>query len=417
VKILMVHTWHHRRGGDATYTMGLSSLLERAGHQVYPLAMRHPDNDPSPWEARFVPWIELAAARSLSDKARMLKDAMWSPAARDATRAIVQETGAEVAHLQHIHRHITPSVLDALDDLGVPAVWTLHDHELVCPAGHLFVHGAPCERCLGHRYHQAVLNRCKFDAVLPSLFVALEKELHQRKHVWERVAKFICPSRFLAETIVRFGVPAEKVVHVPNFLDTEGITASSEPGGGWLYAGRLTEEKGVRIALRAAAKLPEHPFFVCGTGGLEQELRAQYRSHGQIVFLGHLPRTELEARIRSAGVVVVPSLWHENFPYAVLEAQALGRAVVASRVGGIPEQIEQGVDGLLVPPGDVDALANAVRGLLEDPRRALALGAAGATRVRKNLGSSAHVARIEALYRDACGGFPSSPGQVTGVAR
>jgi hypothetical protein len=131
----MIHTWHHRRGGDATYTSTLSSLLERAGHEVFPLAMRHPENDPSPWEARFVPWIELSAARGATSRLRMLRDAMWSPSSRDAARAMLRETGAELAHLQHIHRHITPSVLDALDDAGVPAVWTLHDHELSAPRG------------------------------------------------------------------------------------------------------------------------------------------------------------------------------------------------------------------------------------------------------------------------------------------
>ncbi len=394
----MVHTWHHRRGGDATYTATLSALLERAGHEVYPLAMRHPENDPSPWEARFVPWIELSAARGTAARMRMLRDAMWSPAARDATRAMIRETGAEIAHLQHIHRHITPSVLDALDELGVPAVWTLHDYDLICPSGHLFTHGAPCERCLGHRYHQAILHRCKFDELLPSVFVAVEKELHRRRHVWERVARFLCPSRFLADTLVRFGVPADKIVHVPNFLDTEGVAASSEPGVGWLYAGRLTEEKGIRIALRAAAKMPQHPFVVCGTGALQAELAAQYGSLPHVTFLGHLPRTELEARLRAARVVVVPSVWNENFPYAVLEAQALGRAVVATRVGGIPEQIEDGVDGLLVPPGDVDALVGAVRPLLEGEASARSLGAAGAARVRRDLTPASHLARIEALY-------------------
>jgi glycosyltransferase involved in cell wall biosynthesis len=396
----MVHTWHHRRGGDATYTATLSDLLGRAGHQVFPLAMRHPDNDPSPWEARFVPWIELSAARGTADRLRMLRDAMWSPKARDATRALIRETGAELAHLQHIHRHITPSVLDALDEVGVPAVWTVHDHELVCPAGHLFTHGAPCERCIGHRYHQAILHRCKFDELLPSVFVALEKELHRRRRVWERVARFICPSRFLADTLVRFGVPADKVVHVPNFLDTEGQEPSTDPGSGWVYAGRLTEEKGIRIALRAAAKMPEHTFVVCGTGALQVELTAQYGALPHISFVGHLPRADLAARLRSARVVVVPSLWNENFPYAVLEAQALGRAVVASRVGGIPEQIDDGVDGRLVASGDVDALIGAVRPLLEDGAAAGRLGAAGAARVRRELTPDAHLARIEQIYAE-----------------
>jgi glycosyltransferase involved in cell wall biosynthesis len=204
----------------------------------------------------------------------------------------------------------------------------------------------------------------------------------------------------LAETLVRFGVPEARVEHVPNFLEPKAPQPAG-PGEGWLYAGRLTEEKGIRIALRAAADLPQHRFTVCGTGALEAELRATYQRAQHIEFKGHLPRGELEAHIGRARVVVVPSLWYENFPYAVLEAQALGRAVVASRVGGIPEQIEDGVDGRLVPPGDADALRQAVVPLLDRPDIAAALGRAGRSRVTKDLAPAHHLQRVVGIYDNA----------------
>jgi len=102
--------------------------------------------------------------------------------------------------------------------------------------------------------------------------------------------------------------------------------------------------------------------------------------------------------MRSVRVVVVPSRWYENFPYAVLEAQAAGRAVVASDIGGIPEQITHGEDGLLVPPDDVDALRQAVSGLLADPARAMALGEKGAARVRARLGPTDHLDAVLSIY-------------------
>ena len=97
--------------------------------------------------------------------------------------------------------------------------------------------------------------------------------------------------------------------------------------------------------------------------------------------------------------MVVPSRWYENFPYAVLEAQASGRAVVASRIGGIPEQIDHGVDGLLVPPGDALALRAALQQVLEDPDLARRLGRAAAARVRSNLSPESHREAILATYR------------------
>ncbi len=401
MKVLMINTFHHARGGDATYTRGLTRLLERAGHTVVPLAMRHPDNDPSPWEHRFLPWVDLREERGPVARAAVLPRLLWSRRAARTCAALVRDVRPDIAHLQHIHRHITPSVLGPLRAAGVPVVWTLHDYELVCPEGHLFSQGAPCEACRGHRYDEAVRRRCKWGRVGPSAVAALEKALHHHLRVWERVDRFLCPSRFLADTLVRFGVPADRVVHRPNFLDPDGLPVAPRPplpARSWLYAGRLTEEKGVDIAIEAARQLPDATLLVCGTGPDEATLRRRAAALGNVRFLGHLPQRALAAHIQAAGAVVVPSRWYENFPYAVLEAQAWGRPVVASRIGGIPEQIDDGVDGLLVPPGDAGALARAVGRLLADPAEAARLGAAGSERVRARLSPTAHLDAILTEY-------------------
>jgi len=131
---------------------------------------------------------------------------------------------------------------------------------------------------------------------------------------------------------------------------------------------------------------------------MEAELRQRAAELPHVHFLGHLPPSHLDRVMRSVRVVVVPSRWYENFPYAVLEAQAAGRAVVAADIGGIPEQITHGEDGLLVPPDDTDALTHAVAELLTHPARATALGKRGATRVRAHLGPAEHLDSILSIY-------------------
>ena len=400
MKVLMINTFHHARGGDATYTRGLTGLLEGAGHEVVPMAMRHPDNDPSPWEHRFLPWVDLRAPGGRSAQVRLLPRALWSRGAARACARLVRDTQPDIAHLQHIHRHITPSVLGPLRAAGVPVVWTLHDYELICPEGHLFSQGAPCEACRGHRYGEAVRRRCKWGRLAPSAVAATEKRLHQLLGVWDKVDRFLCPSRFLADMIVRFGVPADRVVHRPNFLDAGPLPGPRTPAGrpSWVYAGRLAPEKGVDVAIAAARALPDADLLVCGTGPAGAALRRQAGDLGNVRFLGHLPQRVLARHIRDARAVVVPSRWYENFPYAVLEAQAAGCAVVASDVGGIPEQIDNGVDGLLVPPDDAGALRAALQRLLDDPGLATRLGAAGARRVRERLSPADHLSAILAQY-------------------
>lgn len=401
MKILMVGSFFHPRGGDTTYAFGLSALLRAAGHEVIPFAMRHPDNDPSPWEARFPTWVDPWGARGLSAQARLLPRMVWSGEAARAIRGVIAEVRPDVAHIHHLHRHLTPSILGPLRDAGVPVVWTVHDAELICPSGTLYTQGSACERCLGGRFHEAITHRCKGDALLPSVAVALEKWVHARLNVHDLVNLFICPSRFMAGALTRAGLPADRVVHLPNFLDLHNIVPGSGPGEGWLYAGRLAPEKGLETLIEAAIQVPEAPLTVCGGGPLEARLVAASRRHPQIRLLGQVPRPQLAALIAAARVVVVPSRWPENYPYAVLEAQAAGRAVVASEIGGIPEQITSGEDGLLVPPGDAARLAEAVSALLADPGRATALGEAGRTRVIARASPAVHADKLLSLYAEA----------------
>jgi glycosyltransferase involved in cell wall biosynthesis len=109
--------------------------------------------------------------------------------------------------------------------------------------------------------------------------------------------------------------------------------------------------------------------------------------------------------MRTASVVVVPSTFRDPCPTVVLEAMAVGRPVVAAASGGIIDMVEDGVTGLLVPPGDPVALARALSTVLEDPERATAMGRAGNTRVQW-FAASAVMARIEEVYAGLIAGRP-----------
>ena len=165
-----------------------------------------------------------------------------------------------------------------------------------------------------------------------------------------------------------------------------------------MYAGRLSPEKGVDDLLAAARRLPGRPLHVYGDGPERARLERQAPPH--VRFFGNVPPSRLGTALRGAGVVAVPSRWPENFPYAVLEGQLAGRAVVAAAVGGIPEQIEHGVDGVLVPPADPTRLANVVDGLLADPERAAKLGNRGRERVLHDRAVAPFLARLETIYRE-----------------
>ena len=210
-------------------------------------------------------------------------------------------------------------------------------------------------------------------------------------------------ARYLAET-EGFAEGEFEIVHY-------GIVPGPEPAP---YAGdvprvavvgRLVPVKGHQTLLDAVAKasdrVPGLEVEIAGSGPLEQELRsrsAELGLDGTVRFLGHVPGAT--AVLERASVVLVPSLG-EGFGMVALEAMERGRAVVASAVGGLPEIVADGATGLLVPPGDADALAGAIVALAQDPDRARALGSAGRARALSSFSQKRCTDRIVELYRAA----------------
>ena len=167
--------------------------------------------------------------------------------------------------------------------------------------------------------------------------------------------------------------------------------------------GRLTEQKGQRVLLQALARLAsEHTnavLFLAGTGPLRKSLEAEADRLGiadRVRFLGM--RRDREHLYAAMDIFVLPSQW-EGLSLALVEAMGAGRAVVATSVGGNPEVVTSGQTGLLVPPADPAALADALAGLAAQPDRRAALGEAAAADARSRFSIEEHVAQLAALYR------------------
>jgi glycosyltransferase involved in cell wall biosynthesis len=167
--------------------------------------------------------------------------------------------------------------------------------------------------------------------------------------------------------------------------------------------GRLTEQKGHRVLLRAVAEIartvPSVALFVAGTGALRDDLEAEAARLGvaeRVRFLGL--RRDRETLYAAMDVFVLPSHW-EGLSLALVEAMGAGRAVVATSVGGNPEVVQDGRTGLLVPPDDPQALADALTAIGLDQGLRMSLGEAAATDARARFSIEQHVTQLAALYR------------------
>lgn len=369
MRILNVHKYFWPRDGASKYALQLADLLVEKGHEVVPFAMQSPENMPSPYSPWFVSNAELNNPRRVSvwKKITYTGRMFYSREAKHKLIDLLKENPVDIAHLHNIYHHISPSILPVLKKRGIPIVMTLHDYKLLVPNYTMFHHGAVHEEDGRGWYMSCVKNKCQKNSRAQSAILTAEMIWHHKimKYYERYVDHFIAPSRFMLELCVRFGWPREKFSYIPHPVETHK-NAIHTNGSYVAYIGRLSEEKGVRVLAEAAARTPEINYKIIGTGPEEKFLRQYITSHqlGNIELTGFKTGEELEHAINNARLLVVPSIWYENAPLSVLEPMAMGKVVIGSNIGGIPELLPR---ELLVPPNDAAALASAVQNWFHKP--------------------------------------------------
>jgi glycosyltransferase involved in cell wall biosynthesis len=401
MKVLLVNKFFYPRGGSESALFLTARVLEEHGHEVAVFSMAHPENIRSPFERYFLSGVDFDGSRSAAQKLKAAGRLLYSFEARRKLDALLREFRPDVAHLHNIHHQISPSILHTLRASRIPVVMTLHDYKVVCPTYRLLLHGQPCERCRRGRYYQCFLQKCSKGARAKSFLNSLEMYLHHDILGTHRLVDVtLSPSRFLKDKVAAMGFP-EDVIHLPNGLDLEGFTPAANPGERRLvYFGRLAPEKGLPVLL-SALKGTQVRCLIIGDGPLRRELegRARRESLTNVTFCGYLPPMDLRREVRRSRGAVVPSVWYENNPYNVLEAFGLGRPVIASRIGGLPELVRDGRTGWTFTPGNAEELRSRMESLLEDPARALEMGRNARRQVERRNGIGVYYRGLMAAYR------------------
>jgi glycosyltransferase involved in cell wall biosynthesis len=280
-------------------------------------------------------------------------------------------------------------------------VQTLHDYKLACPNYAMFTQGKACERCKGGHYCQAIRHNC-LKGFWPSALAATEMSLTKFDQAYERtVAAFICPSRFMQDKMRDWGEPPGKLIHIPNPTDWPEQVAHDRDTGPYVYIGRLSREKSVETLIKAAASLPEIEMSIIGDGPERQRLeRLAYElAPHSVRFLGFESGEVLARHRRQARAMLLPTISYENSPLTVLEALAQGVPVIASNIGGIPELVKDGLSGLLVEPGNVDAWIDAFKQMQGfSSAQRLGMGDAGREAVKRDHAWTNHLEKLQKVY-------------------
>lgn len=363
MKILLANKFYYPRGGGDIYMIELEKLLKENGHEIAIFSMNHPLNLETEYSKYFPKEIDVENKKSLSLIRFLIRPFGSFEVRRNFTR-LLKKFKPDVIHLNNIHTQLSPIIAQIAHKRGIPVVWTLHDHKLLCPRYDCTRDGKPCELCFYSKIN-SVRYKCMKNSLMASLVAYFEALVWNQKHLSRITDTFICPSSFLMKNMIKGGFNPDQLVTLSNFLLDQKLTPINvEKQDYYCYIGRLSPEKGIETLLKAAVDMPHFKLKVVGTGPLENELKAKY-SRDNIEFMGFRNWDVVKHVLASSQCMVIPSECYENNPLSVIEALCLGTPVVGARIGGIPELIQKGINGFIFEAGNVEDLkkqiANAFR--------------------------------------------------------
>lgn len=378
MKIVLTHNNFSISGGAEVFYHQVGRVLEEKGHEVAYFSVAEEGCD-SPWADYFPPAADYSSG-GLLQRALTFPSMVYSNEAKAAMAKLIADFKPDIIHAFAIYVKLTPSILDAAREAGVPVVMSCNDYKHICPNYKLYHHGAICEECKGGDFYRAVVNRCSHNSLSYSVASTIEAYAHNWMNIYRKnVHTFLFASEFMAHKTEEFwGKDSFRWGLLRNPYEARKHSASNVVGDYALYFGRLIDEKGVDVLLNAAALARDVPLIVVGDGPDLEKLKNQAAAQGlsQVQFVGAKWGEELEQILRDCRFVVVPSLWHENFPYVILQSFAMGKPVIGSNRGGIPELVAHGERGLVYEATDMSALADAMVQLMADENLARQMGVA-----------------------------------------
>lgn len=385
LSILAVHNRYRQRGGEDVVFEAETALLERHGHRVERIQVDNAD---------------LPDPRGPADHLRLAMRTIWSSASARAIRRAIRRFGPDVIHAHNTFPLISPSIYDAGAGLGVPVVHTLHNFRMVCPKATLFRDGRPCEDCVGRRLAvPSVIHACYQDSRPRTAVVAAMLAVQHARDATSRASGFIVPSQFARDVLARGGLPIDRMFVKANFVDPDPGGDGQEDGGRFLFAGRLSVDKGVETLVRAWRSVPDEiQLDVVGDGPLRPLVSEAAGTMGNVTFHGELDRSAVMGLMRRARAVLVPSRWYEVAPLTVIEAFANATPVIAADIGSLRELVEHERTGLRSVAGDPADLARTVQRLAADETLARRLGLQAREEYLARYTGNANYAQLQRIY-------------------
>ncbi|RKX87173.1 MAG: glycosyltransferase family 1 protein, partial [Spirochaetes bacterium] len=394
------------KGGAERYFFELKKILEKNGHEVISFSMKHPQNLESPWEEFFVDEIDFNPSGFIGKAVTGIKSSariVYSMHAKRQMEKLLDYVKPDIAHVHMIDHQISPSILPVLKSRNIPVIQTVHTYKPVCPSYRLYnmQKNRICEKCLNGSYYRAVFEKCHKGSIGASLLVAAEMYIHKSLKLYENnIDIYHVPSRFMGQKLAEGGIDKSKIRHLFYTIDMDSFPVRYDNDGYFIYYGRLSAEKGIPVLLKAFAKADTGSLKIIGTGPDKKSLErlvSDLKISRKVEFTGPVYGEQLKKLVSGAQFVVVPSEWYDNSPLVIYESLTMGKPVIGSNMGGIPELINIGVDGFIFEAKNTEQLSLILTDMLKH-RNLSEMGRAARAKAEKLFDPNVHYKNMMAIY-------------------
>lgn len=366
MKIFAIHNFHRKgsTSGDDQVFKSETALLERHGNMVVRYTVSNDEFD----------------SVGIIGKIKSTFGMMWSFKNHNAVQELIKKEKPDIVHIHTFFPLLSPSILYAAKRCNIPVVATLHDTRFICPCSTSLRGTQLCNECGDGHYLRMCKYGCFKESRAQSLMVACIFKYHRiRKSFYKQIDKYICLNENQIKLLTDIGFAKEKIVKKYNFVpDAEvklkAVKVDGLPDRYVVFYGRIGEEKGIRVLKKIWEQLPDIPLVVMGGGPLEEEFKTWAEGKKNVYFLGYTQHEKCLSIVKGGEFVVFPSIWYEGCSMVEIEAESLGKALVATDIGFSAEAIENGVNGYKVRLGDIGAFIQTIRVLWNTPEKYRELG-------------------------------------------
>ncbi len=351
LRIIICHNYYQQRGGEDVVVEAEVELLRSKGHQVELVTVHN------------------NTLKNVFSKFGALLTFHHSPYYKTLLCKKIKQFKPDLVHIHNTFPLLTPSILDACNDLSIPVICTLHNYRLITPSAIFSWTDSVDSIALGKSAFSHIVKRSYRDSYIATAIVAWLIEFHKKKQTWHnKVDRFICLSQSSKAIFCHAGFRSDKISVKPNFSPQPLIDGLFSPADKQLkyllFVGRLSKEKGLETLL-SAARLIYAPLKIIG--GESRIFKAE-NDNPKVTFLGELTRSGVQKKLRGASALIVPSECYETFGMVAIEAFSLGIPVICSKLGALADIVQDGYTGLHFKPANPGDLAEKINYLLSNDK-------------------------------------------------